>query len=152
MDAKRLNKLENLGYLTLPPRHKNCIGYIGLLTLMRRESALQQVTFDPLVIHLRLLDWDGKARLTKFKTTTHFPMSRSVCPGTIAIQDRNGKRATFFVFGGSLEAHDETANEKVFTLYSTAPVLELTAEKTTSVNQFANEVEALWAKLQMSWR
>jgi hypothetical protein len=151
MDATRLNKLENLGYLTLPPRHQHCIGYTGLLTLMRRELIARQVAFDPLAIHLRLLDWDGKARSTVFKNTTPFPMSRIVCPGSIAIQDRAGQRATFFVFGGSLEVHDETPNEKVYTLHSTAPVLELSAGKTTPINQFADEVDALWAKLQISW-
>ncbi len=151
MDAKQLHKLEDLGYYALPPRHEHCIGHTGLLILMRHEPIARQVIFDPHTIHMRLLDWDGKAHLTTVKNTTSFPMSRIVCPSTITIQDQNGQRATFFAFGGSLEAHDETANEKVYTLHSTAPVLELTAGKTTAVNQFANEVEALWAELQMSW-
>jgi len=151
MDAKQLYKLEDLGYYTLPPRHEHCIGHSGLLILMRREPITRKVTFDPRIIHMRLLNWDGKAHLTTVKNTTPFPMSRIVCPSTIIIQDRGGQRATFFVFGGSLEAHDETANEKVYELYSTAPVLELTASKTTPVNQFANEVEALWAELKISW-
>lgn len=151
MDATQLNKLENLGYYTLPPRHKQCIGYTGLLILMRHEPIAQQVAFDPRTIHMRLLDWDGKAHLTTFKNTTPFPLSRIVCPSTITVQDRGGQRATFFVFGGSLEAHDETTNEKVYTLRSTAPVLELTAGQITPANQFANEVEALWAEMQMSW-
>jgi hypothetical protein len=151
MDATQLNKLENLGYYTLPPRHEHCIGHTGLLVLMRHEPIARQVAFDPRTIHLRLLDWDGKAHLTTFKNTTSFPLSRIVCPSTITIHDRAGQRATFFVFGGSLEAHDETTNEKVYTLHSTAPVLELTNDQTTPANQFANEVEALWAELQMSW-
>jgi hypothetical protein len=151
MDATQLNKLEDLGYYTLPPRHEHCIGHTGLLVLMRHEAIARQVTFDPRTIHMRLLDWDGKAHLTTVKNTTPFPMSRIVCPSTIAIQDRAGQRATFFAFGGSLEAHDESANEKVYTLRSTAPVLELTAGKITPANQFTNEVEALWAELQMSW-
>jgi hypothetical protein len=151
MDATRLNKLENLGFFTLPPRHEHCIGYTGLLILMRHKPTNQQVTIDPRTIHMRLLDWDGKAHLTTFKNTTPFPMSRIVCPGKITIQDQAGQHFSFFVFGGSLEAHDETPDEKVYTLHSTAPILELTARKTTSANLFANEVEALWAELQMSW-
>ncbi|MCB9419927.1 MAG: hypothetical protein H6667_08990 [Ardenticatenaceae bacterium] len=151
MDTSNLEKLENLGYFTLPPRHEHCIGYTGLLILMRHDPIARQVTFDPRTIHMRLLDWDGKAHLTTFKNTTPFPLSRIVCPSTITIQDRGGQRATFFVFGGSLEAHDETANEKVYMLRSTAPVLELTTGQITHANQFATEVEALWAELQMSW-
>lgn len=151
MDAIHLSKLENLGYYTLPPRHEHCLGYTGLLILMRHEPIARQVTFDPRTIHLRLLNWDGKAHLTTFKNTTPFPLSRIACPGKITIQDRAGQHFSFFVFGGSLEAHDETPDEKVYTLHSTAPILELTARKTTSANQFANQVEALWAELQMSW-
>lgn len=151
MDATHLNILEILGYFTLPPRHEYCIGYTGLLILMRQNPVGRQVAIDPRTVHLRLLDWDGKAHLTTFKNTTPFPMSRIVCPGRITIQDRAGQHFSFFVFGGSLEAHDETPNEKVYTLHSTAPVLELTAWKITLANQFANEVEARWAELQMSW-
>jgi hypothetical protein len=151
MDTTRLNKLENLGYFTLPPRHEHCIGYTGLHILMRHGPITRQVAFDPLSIHLRLLDWDGKAHLTTFKNTTPFPMSRIVCPGPITIQDRSGQRATFFVFGGTLEAHDEVPHEKVYTLHSTAPVLELTTVENTPADQFTNEVEALWAELQISW-
>lgn len=78
-------------------------------------------------------------------------MSRVICPGPIAIQGRSGQRATFFVFGGSLEARDENANEKVYSLRSSAPVLELTSEKSTTADQLTAEVEALWARLQISW-
>ncbi len=151
MDTSLLNTLENLGYYTLPPRHEHCIGYTGLLILMRHEPISKQVAFDPRVTRLRLLDWDGKAHWTTFKVTTPFPMSRVVCPGPITIQDRDGQRATFFTFGGSMEARDETPNEKVYSLRSSAPVLELTSTKTTPANQLASEVEALWAELQMSW-
>ena len=70
MDVTRLKKLENLGYYTLPPRHEHCLGYTGLLILMRHEPIARQVAFDPRIIHLRLLDWDGKAHLTTFKNTT----------------------------------------------------------------------------------
>lgn len=151
MNTSLLNKLETLGYYTLPPRHENCVGHTGLLILMRRRPPSEQVAFDPQTIHLRLLDWDGKAHWTTFKATTPFPMSRVVCPGLITIRDQNGEEARFFIFGGSLEARDEAPGEKVYSMRSSAPVLELTAEKTTAADQLAAEVEVLWARLQASW-
>ncbi|MCA9936028.1 MAG: hypothetical protein H6662_01810 [Ardenticatenaceae bacterium] len=150
MDTSLLNKLENLGYYTLPQRHEHCIGHTGLLILMRRQPSAGQVTFDPQTIHLRLLDWDGKAHWTTFKANTPFPMSRIICPGVISVQAQNGERATFFVFGGSLEARDESPGEKVYSLRSSAPVLNLSTTNTTA-DRLAAEVEALWAKLQSSW-
>jgi len=151
MDTSLLKKLENLGYYTLPPRHEHCVGHTGLFMLIRREAVGDEVDFDPKTFHLRLLDWDGKAHWTTFKVTTPFPMSRVVCPGPLTIQDRAGKRATFFVFGGSLEAHDETPNERVYSLRSSAPVLELTAVGSTPANLLATETEVLWAELQADW-
>lgn len=151
IDTSLLNKLENLGYYALPPRHKHCVGHIGLLILLRHEPAEKQVVFDPQTIHLRLLNWDSKAHWTTFKATTPFPMSRVICPGPITIQDWIGQRATFFVFGGSMDELDVSPSEKVYSLRSSAPILELTAAETTLANQLATEVEVLWAELQMSW-
>lgn len=151
MDTSLLNKLETLGYYTLPQRHAHCIGHTGLLVLMRQQAAAGQVAFDPQTIHLRLLDWDGKAHWTTFKATSPFPMSRIVCPGLITVRDQSGEEARFFVFGGSLEARDESPGEKVYSLRSSAPVLKLTSEKTTTADQLTSEVEALWARLQASW-
>ena len=151
MNTSLLTKLENLGYYKLPPRHENCLGHTGLLILMRREPPTGDVAFNPETIHLRLLDWDGKAHWTTFKATTPFPMSRVVCPGLITIHSSKGEEAKFFVFGGSLEAHDEAPGEKVYSLRSSAPVLELTSQKTTAADQMASEVEAVWGRLQASW-
>jgi hypothetical protein len=151
IDKLILKKLENLGFYSLPPRHEHCVGHIGLLILLRHEPTEKQVTFDPQTIHLRLLNWDRKAHWTTFKATTPFPMSRVICPGPIIIQDWNGQRATFFIFGGSMEELDIPSNERVYSLKSSAPVLELSVSETTLANQLATEVEALWAQLQMSW-
>ncbi|MCA9944254.1 MAG: hypothetical protein KC449_12280 [Anaerolineales bacterium] len=151
MNTSLLTKLETLGYYTLPPRHENCVGHTGLLILMRRQSPREQVAFEPQTIHLRLLDWDGKAHWTVFKATTPFPMSRVVCPGRIIIRNQNGEEARFFIFGGSLEARDEAPGEKVYSLRSSAPVLEVTTGKTTAADLLASEVEAVLARLQASW-
>jgi hypothetical protein len=151
IEISLLEKLENLGYFALPLRHQRCVGHIGLLTLLRREPAERVVDFDPQAIHLRLLNWDSKAHWTTFKATTPFPMSRVICPGSLTIQDWNGQRATFFVFGGSMEALDVSPDEKVYSIRSPAPVLELTAAESTIADQLAIEVEALWAELQISW-
>lgn len=151
MNATLLQKLEALGYYTLPPRHEHCIGHTGLLVLMRSRPLINDVSFDPQSIHLRLLDWDGKAHWTIFKATTPFPMSRVICPGFVTVCDQNGKKAVFFSFGGSLEAQDEAPGEKVYALRSSAPVLELTDDKVTVADQMVYEVEALWAKLKAVW-
>lgn len=151
IDTSLLEKLEKLGYYALPLRHQHCVGHIGLLILMRREPAEKRVDFDPQTIHLRLLNWDGKAHWTTFKAKTPFPMSRVICPGSVTIQDLNGQRATFFVFGGSMEALDASPNEKVYSIRSPAPILALMAAESTTANQLAIEAEALFAELQISW-
>ena len=151
MNTSLLNKLETLGYYTLPPRHENCVGHTGLLILLWRQPPTQAVAFNPQTIHMRLLDWDGKAHWTTFKATSPFPMSRVVCPGLITIRDQAGQEARFFVFGGSLEARDEAPGEKVYSLRSSAPVLELTSEKTTVTDQLALQMETLFARLRETW-
>lgn len=151
MNTALLNKLETLGYHTLPPRHENCVGHTGLLILLRRQPPTQAVAFNPQTIHMRLLDWDGRAHWTTFKATSPFPMSRVVCPGLITIQDQTGQEARFFVFGGSLEARDEAPGEKVYSLRSSAPVLELSSAKATVADQLALEMETLLARLRETW-
>jgi hypothetical protein len=73
--------------------------------------------------------------------------SGTICPGRIVIRSRQEREATFYTFGGTLES-ERLSGETVFSLRSTAPILELTSERETLVDLLADETEALFARTE----
>jgi hypothetical protein len=138
-----LQRLEILGYYSLPRPHPESPGYSGLLVVLRQAP----YRHEPERIHLRLHEWDGKTDTIYLHADTDQPLSHVVCPGQIGIRSRQEQEATFFTFGGTLES-EALSGETVFSLRSAAPVLELLTKQETVVDLLAAETEALFARVE----
>lgn len=151
MEQSLLHKLETWGHYALPRPHKGSPGHTGLLILLRLQPGGRH--FDPQSIHIRLQNWDNTPHWTTLAADTEFQQSRRVHPGKLTIQERDGDRVEFFTFGGTLEA-EALPGEMVYSLRSSAPILALTMDTETAVDQLAAETQALFAKIeaQHNWR
>jgi len=138
-----LQRLESFGYTTLPRPHAESPGYGGLLVVLRQEPTAHQ----PETMQLRLHDWDGQMPMMKLHADLNQPLSHVVCPGRIVIRSRQEREVTFYTFGGSLES-ETLAGETVFSLRSTAPVLELLPDQETVSDLLAAETEDLLARAE----
>ncbi len=136
-------RLESLGYYTLPRPHADSPGYSGLLIFLRQSPH----GHDPERIQVRLHEWDGKTSMMNLHADLKRPLSHSVCPGRIVVRSRQEREVTFYTFGGSIES-ESLSGETVFSLRSTAPILELVSEKETTEDLLANETEALFARAE----
>ncbi|MCB8937295.1 MAG: hypothetical protein H6655_02695 [Ardenticatenaceae bacterium] len=136
-----LNRLETLGYYSLPRSHAGSPGFGGLLVVLRQQANGHQ----PESIHLHLHDWDGQTPRVSLHANGNQSLSHIVCPGPISIHSRQKQEATFFSFGGTLES-EVFANETVFSFRSPAPILELSFAQDTIADQMADETEALMAR------
>jgi len=138
-----LQRLETLGYYTLPHPHPESPGYSGLLVVLRQAPH----GHEPERIELRLHEWDGKTTMVHLHADRNQPLSHVVCPGQIVIRSRQEREATFYTFGGTLES-EALSGETVFSLRSAAPVLELLPERETVANLLADETEVLFARAE----
>jgi len=143
-----LHKMERWGYYLLPKAHPASPGYTGLLVAIRKTPTGQH--FDPESIHLQLRDKNGLANRRILRLESRFVGSRHVCPGDVVLYDRLDKRERFFVFGASLDAVS-TPGERVYSLHSPAPILDVTDRLESFPDQLAFEVEAMLAEFQASW-
>lgn len=151
MEQSLLHKLETWGYYALPRPHESSPGHTGLLILLRHQPSGHH--FDPQSIHIRLQNWDNIPHWTTLEAGTAFQQSRRVHPGKVTVQEIDGDKAEFFTFGGKLEA-EALPREVIYSLRSSAPVLALTKERETAVDQLAAETQALFAKIEAhhGWR
>jgi hypothetical protein len=138
-----LQRLETLGYYSLPRPHPQSPGYSGLLVVLR----LTPHGHEPESIELRLHEWDGKTTMMHLHADMNRPLSHVVCPGRIVIRSRQEREATFYTFGGTLES-ESLPGETVFSLRSAAPVLELLPERETVADLLAAETEVLFARAE----
>jgi len=138
-----LQRLETLGYYTLPRPHPDSPGYGGLLVVLRQNPH----GHEPAKIQLRLHDWDGKTTMIHLHADMDQPFSHVVCPGQIIIHSQQEREVTFYNFGGSLES-EALAGETVYSLRSAAPVLELVPERKTIADLLADETEGLYARAE----
>jgi hypothetical protein len=138
-----LQRLETLGYYTLPHPHPESPGFSGLLVVLRQAPQ----GHEPERMKLRLHEWDGKTTMMHLHADVNRSLSHVVCPGQIVIRSQHEREATFFIFGGTLES-DALSGETVFSLRSAAPVLELLPERETVANLLADETEVLFARAE----
>ncbi len=150
-----LHLMEDWGYYLLPKSHPQSPGYTGLLVTIRKEPTGKH--FDPQSMRLwiRLLrDEQEEIRQAKLwiDSPTALPIKGSihVCPGWVVLRDRHDRRASFFVFGGSLEAVS-VPSETIYSLHSPAPILEITENLESVPDLLASETEALLGELQVKW-
>jgi len=144
-----LHQVEKWGYYQLPRSHPHSPGYTGLLVAIREAPTERH--FDPEKIRLQILDEDGIPQRMTFGLEQHLAKSRQVCTGRVILQDRRDKEVEFFTFGGSIESVS-VPGETVYSLRSTAPILQLTDEGESIPNLLAAETEVLIAKQRVRWR
>jgi hypothetical protein len=138
------HQMDNWGYYLLPGHHPNSPGHSGLLVAIREHPT--RMHYDPETIQLRFADQTDDHWET---LTLHSNMnsSRRVMAGRIIISDRVDKRVEFFCYGATIETVT-TPHEVIYTMGSTAPVLELTDRTDSTANLIAAEAESIIA----TWR
>lgn len=138
-----LQRLETLGYDTLPRPHDDSPGFSGLLVNLRQSPEVHQ----PATIELHLREWDGIVAEVHLHADVNGLQSDAVCPGRIVIRSPQERNVTFFTFGGSLKS-GKRPNETIITHHSPAPLLELTPGKETTADLLADETEGLFARAE----
>ena len=138
-----LQRLETLGYYSLPRSHPKSPGYSGLLVVLRQAPQ----GHEPEWIQLRLYEQNGITSMVHLHADMNWAFSHIVCPGQIVVRSRQEPEAAFYTFGGTLET-EALAGEMVFSLRSAAPVLELLPERETVADLLAEETEALFARAE----
>ena len=142
-----LQHLETFGYYPLPRTHADSPGYSGLLVVVRKKPQ----DHEPERIQLRLHDWTGNTSMVNLHADIDEGQSYIVCPGRISIQSLKEREVTFYSFGGSIES-EVLAEETIYSLRSTAPVLELVTARETSADLLADEAEILIAETMAQQR
>lgn len=138
-----LQHLETLGYYPLPQTHANSPGFSGLLIVLRENAN----GHEPEIAQIRLREWDGKSPMKQLHANGTEPLRGIVCPGRVVIRSRQEREATFYTFGGTLDS-EQLSGETVFSLRSTAPILELQSDHETLADLLADETEALFARAE----
>ncbi len=138
-----LQRLETLGYYTLPHPHPESPGYTGLLVVVRQAP----IGHEPEMIRAPLYEGWGKSSIVTLHSEIDQPEAYIVCPGKVVVSSRQEREATFYTFGGNLEG-DPLAGETVYSLRSTAPVLELEPGRETMADLLAEETEILFARAE----
>lgn len=143
-----LHQVENWGYYLLPKSHSHSPGYTGLLVAIRERPTKKH--FDPERISLQVLDEQGVPQGMTFHLKWHLTKSRRVCAGRVILRDREEKEIEFYTFGGSCESVS-VSGETVYSLRSTAPILQLTEKGESLSDLLAGEMEILIAKQHVRW-
>ncbi len=142
-----LQRLEALGYYTLPRSHSESPGYTGLLVVIRQAPH----GHEPLRVQIPLHDRNGRTSTVNLHAEIGQALSQVVGPGKIVIRSGQGREATFYSFGGNLES-EALAGETVYSLRSAAPILELVSERETIGDLLAEETEILFAQAEAQLR
>jgi hypothetical protein len=138
-----LQRLETLGYYTLPHPHPDSPGYTGLLAIIRKAP----VGHQPEIVQIPAYEWSGKSSKVNLHAEMSHQRSYVVCPGKVVVRSRQEREATFFTFGGNLES-EQLAGEAVYSLRSTSPILELVQDWETIADLLAEETEILFARTE----
>lgn len=141
------NQMEHWGYFLLPKVRVHCPGYSGLLVAMRETPT--QAHFDPEVMRVRYAD-QSDAGWATIKLHSALEDGRHVLAGRIIVSDRVDKRVEFFTFGSSITV-ETTPHEVIYSVTSTAPILELTDDTENTANQIASEAEGVIAVCKASY-
>ncbi len=143
-----VSQVENWGYLLLPPSHPESPGYSGLLIAMRSTPTGKH--FDPELLHLHVVGARGRPEEMSFHRLPSFKTEQRVTVSEIKLSDRSGKAVEFFTFGGWFEAA-EYAEETIFSLRSSAPIIFLTPQVDTPSDQLVSEVQVQLNALRAEW-
>lgn len=142
-------QVENWGYFLLPPSHPDSPGYTGLLVAIRRAPTNKH--FDPETLRLHVVTAQGRPEAVTLDRKPNSPFAHRVCLGETLITDRFGKRVEFFIFGGSLEVA-ELADETIYSLRSSAPILQLTRDLESLSDHLASQAQVELNELRSLWR
>ncbi len=140
--------VENLGYFLLPPSHPESPGYTGLLIAMRPTPTGKH--FDPETLRVHLFNTQNKFEIISLDRSPAFATEQRVVVGEIKLADRYNKVAEFFTFGGWLEAA-KYAQETIYSLRSSAPIVPLTPYIDTPSEQLVSEVQVQLNMLRGQW-
>lgn len=143
-----VKQVDDWGYYLLPQAHPHSPGHTGLLVAIR--ETLTRMHFDPESMSLQIVDEDGLPIWATFHLTWHPPRSCRVCLTRVILRAQSGKMVEFFTFGGTLES-TSGPGERVYSLRSPAPILELVEQEEKIPDVLAFETEALIARLQARW-
>lgn len=147
-EPSALDLMKKWGFLLQDKPHRSSPGYGRLLVAIRPWPTRKH--YDPRALHLSMRDSDGYLRRETLSWLNPTPDQDRVCLGRIILTDRLGEHQEFFSFGGSL-AMNSGPEEKVYSLTSPAPILNLTEESETIPDQLAAEAEALAARIEAEW-
>lgn len=143
-----ISQVENWGYLLLPPSHPESPGYSGLLVAMRPMPTSKH--FDPELLHLHVVSTQGRPEGMSFHRAPPFKTEQRVTVCEVKLSDRYNKAVEFFTFGGWLETA-EYADETIFSLRSSAPIIFLTPRVDTPSDQLVSEVQVQLNMLRAEW-
>ena len=143
-----LAQVDNWGYLPLPPTHPESPGYTGLLIAMRPVPTGKH--FDPEYLHLHIVNTQGRPEQISFTRSPEFTSEQRVTLCEIKITDRYNKAVEFFSFGGWLE-NAKYAQETIYSLRSSAPIIFLTPHAETAADQLVSEVQVQLNALRALW-
>jgi len=138
-----IQRLETLGYDTLPRFHPDSPGYSGLSVVLRQSPQ----GHEPEMIKLRLHEWDDMTTTAHLHADINQQFSHVVCPGQIVIRSPKEREVTFYTFGGSIESK-ALPGETVYSFRSVVPVLELLPEQETIADLLADKSEVLLARIK----
>jgi hypothetical protein len=129
--------IDGWGYYLLPPAHPSSPGGSGLIVALRAVPTGKH--FDPEKILLHAQGMHGQPELVQFTRKPPTNFQHQVCVGDIQLVDRKNKSVDLFMFGGSLDAAEHTA-ETIYSLTSSAPIVLLVSNTASVQDQFVAEV------------
>lgn len=139
-----------LGYVYYPPEHPRNPGHPRLDIFLRSEPT--QEHFDPERVIVKVVSAYGGLEELRITHPWEGQRQHHVAAGRVIMQDRIGKEAESFCFGGKLTVQTEAGQEPTLTtcvLTSPAPILAL--DGTSAASLLATEVEVVLAERRAAW-
>lgn len=140
-----MRRLEQWGYVSLPPTHEDSPGFPGVMVLLRETAAANPAI--PRSLTARLRQGQFQAEWHTFTPNTPGNTPQTFCPSHITLQDQHGQKTVFFAYGGLLDVAI-SPNETICAIRSSAPILHLSDTIHSTGDQLAAESEALIAELE----
>jgi hypothetical protein len=147
-----IDYMAHWGFNLVDQPHPRSPGYRQLLIAMRPVPT--NAHFDPEQLAVALLDNRGGVAHVTLHRESSVEGPIRVCPGGATIADRFGKRLSFYLYGGTLEAVPVVQPE-TYTLYrivSPAPIIERNGLMMHGQEDaLADSSEAIFARLRAQW-
>lgn len=136
------------GYLQLDQPHPGSPGHNTLMIAVFPGPTGKR--FDPKALRVRVLDEDGYMCQRTLGPAAQVDDARHVRLGDVDIWDWNEDWHGFFTFGGLLEGVSDP-DMVVYTLRSSAPILELRTPAESVPDKLASRVQALIGEIEVAW-